>query len=93
MEADYLALGCMNWICTLAPERIVLGGGVMAPDLFPPIRSRVQRLLNKYVDAPELAGGLEQYIVPSSLDGRAGILGALLLAGEGCTSQSIGSGP
>jgi fructokinase len=84
IEADYLALACANWICTLSPERIVLGGGVMVPELFASVRSRVERLLNNYIDVPELAEGLEQYILPSSLQGRSGVLGALILAAEGC---------
>src|SRR5579862_7150476 len=29
LEAEYLALGLVNWACTLSPETIVLGGGVM----------------------------------------------------------------
>lgn len=82
LEADYLGLACVNWICTLSPERIVLGGGVMRPHLFPLIRMKVSSLLNDYLDAPELKQGLDRYIVPSPLDGRAGILGALLLASQ-----------
>ena len=86
MESEYLALACVNWISTLSPERIVLGGGVMRPDLFPLIRQRVRSLMNKYLDVPELDQGLDHYIVPSLLDGRAGVLGALVLA-----SQEAGS--
>src|SRR5215469_11438754 len=82
MEAEYLGLACVNWICTLSPERIVLGGGVMRPNLFPLIRTRVYNLLNEYLDAPQLTQGLDRYIVPSALDGRAGVLGALLLASQ-----------
>jgi fructokinase len=80
IEAEYLGLACVNWICTLSPERIVLGGGVMRSHLFPLIRMKVSTLLNDYLDAPELKQALDRYIVPSLLEGRAGILGALLLA-------------
>jgi fructokinase len=72
LEADYLALACVNWICTLSPQKIVLGGGVMQPHLFPLLRDRVRALLNDYVEAPG--------IVPSPLEGRSGVLGALALA-------------
>ena len=40
LEARYLALGLATWVCTLSPQRIVLGGGVMQqPRLFPMIRA------------------------------------------------------
>lgn len=82
LEAEYLALACVNWICTLSPGRIVLGGGLMRPHLFPLLRERVASLMNNYVEAPELSSRLEQYLVPSALEGRAGVLGGLMLASE-----------
>jgi len=73
LEAQYLALGLVNWICTLSPQRIVLGGGVMRrQELFPLIRSKVSTLLGGYLDPPE--------IVPPELGSRAGVLGAIALA-------------
>ncbi len=45
LEAHYLALGLRNLICTLSPQRIILGGGVMQrPHLFPLIRKRYNSL-------------------------------------------------
>lgn len=82
LEAEYLALACVNWICTLSPGRIVLGGGLMLPHLFPLVRGHVATLMNRYIDAPELSDRIDQYIVPSALAGRAGVLGALLLASQ-----------
>ena len=39
LEAHYLALALVNFICTVSPERIVMGGGVMSNgQLFPAIR-------------------------------------------------------
>ena len=36
LEARYLALALVNFICTLSPQRIVMGGGVMSnPQLLP----------------------------------------------------------
>ena len=32
LEARYLALALVNFICTLSPQRIVIGGGVMSKD-------------------------------------------------------------
>jgi fructokinase len=73
LEAQYLALGIASWICTLSPQRIVLGGGVLSrKKLYPLVQSKVGELLNGYVEAPE--------IVPPTLGSRAGVLGAIALA-------------
>lgn len=81
LEAEYLALGLVNYICTLSPERIVMGGGVMERgELFPLIRSRVQSLLNGYVQAPQIVRDIDDYIVPAGLGSRSGVLGAIALA-------------
>ena len=81
LEAEYLALGLMNVICTLSAQRIILGGGVMSePLLLPLIRSRVQQLAAGYFDSPELRERIAEYVVPPALGDRAGVLGALELA-------------
>ena len=81
LEAGYIALGLVNVICTLSPERIVIGGGVMKQaSLLPLVRREVQRLLAGYIDAPELGDGLDQFIVAPALGDRAGVLGAIELA-------------
>jgi fructokinase len=81
LEAHYLALAMVNLICILSPQRIVLGGGVMKErHLFPLIRAEVLELLNGYVQAPEILDGIDRYIVPPALGGRAGVLGAIALA-------------
>ena len=81
LEAHYLALGIANWVCTLSPKRIVLGGGVTQNEwLFPLIRRELVRLLNGYVQSTELTRNLDQYVVPAMLGNRAGIAGALALA-------------
>jgi fructokinase len=73
LEAHYLALGIASWICTLSPERIVLGGGVLRrKELYPMVQAEVSGLLNGYVEPPE--------IVPPQLGSRAGVLGAIALA-------------
>ena len=42
LEAQYLALALANFICTLSPQRIILGGGVMeGPGLLPMIREAI----------------------------------------------------
>lgn len=92
LEAHYLALAVANLICAVSPQRVILGGGVMkARHLFPLIRAGVQKLLNGYVQAPEIVDQIEGYIVPPGLGGRAGVLGALALA-ELAVSRSGFSG-
>jgi fructokinase len=81
LEAHYLALGLVNFITTLSPQRIIMGGGVMQQaQLFPLIRQEVQALLNAYVQAPEILERIDEYIVPPALGNLAGVLGAIALA-------------
>jgi fructokinase len=81
LEAGYLALALVNFICTVSPQRIVMGGGVMSSgQIFPVIRRRVVELLNNYVRAPQLTRGIDDYIVAPWLGHHAGVLGALALA-------------
>jgi fructokinase len=81
LEAHYLALGLANLVLTLSPERVVLGGGVMArAGLYPRVRAGIGELLGGYVASPALADGLTGYVVPPALGERAGVLGALRLA-------------
>jgi fructokinase len=73
LEADYLALAIASWTCTLSPERVVFGGGVMQrAELLGKIRTRLSGLLNGYLEPPDIA--------PAGLGARAGVLGAILLA-------------
>ncbi len=81
LEARYLALGLASWACTLSPQRIILGGGVMQqPRLFALIRKEFLSLLNGYIQARELLEGIDNYILPPKLGDQAGVLGALVLA-------------
>lgn len=83
VEAHYLAHALANFICTLSPERIILGGGVMHQrHLFLHIRQRVRDLLAGYLDHPLFDDYIDDYIVPPGLGDRAGVLGALALAYE-----------
>lgn len=80
-EALFLAFGLVNFICTISPQRIIMGGGVMKQThLFPLIRSKVLELLNGYVKAPQITNKIEEYIVPPVLGSQAGVLGAIALA-------------
>lgn len=81
LEAHYLALALMNLTVTLSPQRILLGGGVMQqPHLFDLLRVEFARLLNGYVQQPEILERLDRFIQPPGLGSKAGILGCLVLA-------------
>ena len=80
-EAGYIASALRSFICTLSPQRIILGGGVMEQSqLFPLIREKTLTALNGYVQADEILEKIDEYIVPVALEGKAGILGAFVLA-------------
>ena len=80
LEAYYIAQGLVDYILTLSPHRIVLGGGVMHQEqLFPLIRKEVAALLNGYIKTSQMEN-LDQYIVPASLKDNQGIMGCLQLA-------------
>lgn len=80
IEAHYIALALVNFILTLSPQRIILGGGVMQQhQVFPLIRTKVQAFLNEYIRSPEIIEKIDEYIVPPALGGRAGVLGAIAL--------------
>jgi len=80
IEARYLALALHNFICTLSPQRIIMGGGVMEQkQLIPLIRRYVLESLNDYLQAEAILTGMENYIVPPGLGNQAGILGAIAL--------------
>lgn len=81
LEVEYLSLAVHNVICTLSPQRVILGGGVMQqPHLFPAIRARVQALLNQYVQSPQILTEMDAFIVAPALGSRAGAFGGLALA-------------
>ena len=81
LEARYLATALANIICTLSPQRVVVGGGVMErAELLPMVRGRVRDLLRGYLRAPQLGEDIGAYIVPPDLGDRTSVMGALALA-------------
>ncbi len=80
LEAHYLSKALANFIMILAPERIILGGGVMHQEqLFPLIRRYVLEDIHGYYDIPAMHD-MDSYIVPASLHDDQGIMGAVRLA-------------
>lgn len=81
LEAHYLGLGLVATICLLAPQRLVIGGGVMQQQrLWPLVRAQVRHVLNNYMSLPTSHNTLEDYVVPPALGAQAGVLGAIALA-------------
>jgi len=90
LEAHYLALGVVNWIYTLSPQKVILGGGVMQQArLFSLLRREVQTLLGGYLQSLATQKEIDDYIVPPALGKRAGVLGALALAMEAAQSPIV----
>ena len=90
--ARYLGVGLASAVLTLSPERIVVGGGVMASArLLPKVRASLIEALAGYVVRDELTTtGIDAYVVPPALGAHAGISGAFVLAeqamGKNCAS-------
>ncbi|MFS0673905.1 ROK family protein [Ornithinibacillus sp. 179-J 7C1 HS] len=76
LEADYLAQAIINYLLILAPEKIIIGGGVMKQEqLYPLIRSKVLALSNGYIGLEHI----EELIVAPELNDEQGIKGAIAL--------------
>jgi fructokinase len=81
IAARYLAMLCGDLMLTLAPERIIAGGGVMSRTaLHAAIEAQIGALFKDYPSVATLRGRRQAYLVPPALEGRAGVLGALMLA-------------
>jgi fructokinase len=80
-EAHYLAEACTGFLCTLSPERIILGGGVMqVPGLLDKVREGMTARLAGYLQHPLYTSKLGTAICAPGLGSRSGILGAIALA-------------
>lgn len=81
LEAHYIALALQSIICTLSPQRIILGGGVpQQPQLLPLVRQKLVAFLNGYVQSPAILEHINTYIVNPALGSGAGVAGAIALA-------------
>lgn len=81
LQADYLGQLCAQLVLTVSPQRIIIGGGVMAQQrLFPLLRQRMLHWLGGYVQRDEILADIDRFVVPPALGSHAGVLGALSLA-------------
>jgi fructokinase len=80
--AHALAALLHNLVLTTAPQRILIGGGVVGgqPFLLPRLRTALVRSLNGYGAAPAIVEGIEAFVAAPALGDRAGPLGAIALA-------------
>lgn len=80
--ARYLGVGLASAVMMLSPERIIVGGGVMAsPRMLPLARQEFTRALAGYIMRPEVRPvQIDNYIVAPALGSRSGIAGAFALA-------------
>mmetsp|Transcript_23393 Transcript_23393/g.35108 ORF Transcript_23393/g.35108 Transcript_23393/m.35108 type:complete len:408 (-) Transcript_23393:115-1338(-) len=99
--ANALANLCVTLTLLVSIERIVLGGGIMNREiLFPMVRKKTAEILNGYIGrVEELSnnavnkekGGIqtmEDFIAKSAAGNRAGLFGAIALAGKAYEESS-----
>lgn len=87
LVAFYLAAGISSLIYTLAPEQIIVGGGLSAiPGLLTLARAELVDQLHGYPGLMEHGGAA--FLVPAALGLMAGPAGALMLAQRAATSPS-----
>lgn len=79
-EAEYLAQFFHNLMMVMAPECIVVGGGVASEVLLERVRSQLVKKLNGYIDGYASLESLKSYLRLPELGDRAGSIGAWLLA-------------
>ncbi len=72
LETEYLAQALAAFTYTLAPVKIIIGGGVMHALSYARLTEQLHKLLNGYVAAPD--------VVPPALGEDAGVLGAIAMA-------------
>lgn len=81
LAARYLAQALRTFTYVIAPDRIVLGGGVtQRPELLAVTRTYFVEQLADYSAAPAVTSEVETYLVDPHFGQDAGLVGAFLLA-------------
>ncbi|WP_291292819.1 ROK family protein [Enterococcus sp.] len=76
LQAFYIGQALVNITLTVAPDRIILGGGVMnQPHLLKKIQEQFIEQMAGYMETPPAS----EYIVAWGLPNKSGIIGSLLL--------------
>lgn len=90
--AWYLGAGVANLVYALAPQRVVVGGGVaQLPGLLDAVRAELGARLHGYPGVA--AHGEAGFLAPAALGGMAGPAGALLLAERALHDSGTKRGP
>lgn len=80
--ANYIGQGVYQMMLAYAPDRIIIGGGVMnQTHLLSNIKQNVIKKLNNYTYYPALTN-LEKTITAPALGDNAGLIGGLIFAGQ-----------
>lgn len=81
LEGYYIAQALINYILTLSPEKIILGGGVLKQrQLLPIIYKHVLHLNKGYVAFDQLEDRISDYIVTPGIEGLSAIKGGFYAA-------------
>lgn len=81
LEAEYLAVALHAFVCTVSPQRIVVGGGVGQQEaLLSRARGLLQESLAGYIHEPAILDNIDTYVVPPLLGSQSGGIGAIELA-------------
>ncbi len=86
-----LAYMCHNLTLMFAPQRILLGGGLIMgqPHLINSVQEKFLLSLNDYAQLPQLIGDITQYIQRAGLGDQAGPLGTLALAQQAAQHKRL----
>jgi fructokinase len=80
IETDHIANALANYILTISPQKIIVGGGVAQQEhILPMVHSKVLKVLNGYVQSEQITKNISSYIILPELGNMAGVLGALAL--------------
>lgn len=81
LEATYLAQALRTYTYAMAPQRIIVGGGVMqVPGLIERVREKLAQQLAGYATSDIRSGSLDEYVVYPQFGQDAGLMGAIVLA-------------
>jgi fructokinase len=90
VEAHYVAAGIRNLVYTLAPERVIVGGGVgQMPGLVERVNEKLVEMMAGYATQPEHE---EAFVVRPALGDDAGIAGGFVLAEQAAGGRGGGHG-
>lgn len=87
LEATYLAQAMRSYTYVVAPERIIIGGGVLQrPGLLDLVREKLKEQLAGYATSAIRDGNLHEYVAAPEFGQDAGLIGAIALAIEAAST-------